>query len=110
VALESYLADQDLTVNALAIACGVEQSTLQRFMTGRTKTITPIIEGVLSYAQIDGFMHETEQVADICEDARIRRALHRVWDGRDASIHLLASLIEALEPVVRASHLPSMVR
>lgn len=101
VALENYARANGLTTNALAKAAGVGQPVLQRFMQGQTKTVTPIIQTVLDYAKIKNVMHAKEVDRDVCDDDRIRRALHRVWDGRDESIKLLASLIEALEPVMR---------
>lgn len=101
LALEEFILRQDTSVNALAKAAKVGQPVLHRFMKGQTKAVTPIIQQVLDYACIEISMHSNRLERDVCDDERIRRALHRVWDGRDESIKLLVSLIEALEPVMR---------
>lgn len=99
LAISAYMLANKLSVNAMAKGSGLTQSTLQRFMCGQTKSVTKSILALLSYAQIEA----EECISDFgaMDDARIRQALTKVWDGRSETAELLASLIEALAPVLK---------
>lgn len=88
-----------LTPNAYAGQCGVGQWTLSRFLNGRTKNITPAMEPALRYARIDWNTGITNP-ATAADNARLRNALNKVWDGSEETAELLAGMIEALGPVV----------
>lgn len=98
-AVRGYLKQEGLSVNALAKNAGVEQSTLCRFLSGRTKSVTPIIRSVLSYAQIDDVVGITDN-SNPLDNLRVRNALARVWDGSPEAAEMLARLIEAVGPLV----------
>lgn len=98
-ALKSYLAKEQLSVNALAERTGVGQSTLCRFLIGRTKSVTDTIRPVLRYAHIDidiGIVNNPNPL----DNGKVRDAFSRVWDGSPDTAELLVGLIEALGPVV----------
>jgi transcriptional regulator with XRE-family HTH domain len=98
-ALKTYLTKEQLSANALAGITGVGQSTLCRFLTGRTKSVTASIKPVLRYAHIEidsGIANGMNPL----DNGRVRDALARAWDGSPESAELLAGLIEALGPVV----------
>jgi len=79
---------------------GISQSTVQRFLTGRTKNITEAIRPLLIYAgiRLDSGMNEDQQSSASPGSVRLRRALEKVWDGDEASAMALAQVIEAVGP------------
>lgn len=97
--LMSYLARPNATGVQLARESGVPQYAISRFLTGRTKSITPDIEKALRYARngID------IGISSLTSDPRIQRALGSAWDGTEAGAALLASAIDALAPVIRSA-------
>lgn len=98
--LWAYLKRIDSTPTAFAIEQGVNQSTLQRFLAARTKTVTPKIRSLLEYADIDINIC-IDDAANLGHDnARIRQALDKVWDGRESTAEILAKLIESVGPVI----------
>lgn len=99
--LKAYLKHEGLTVNAYAHRVDVPQPTLHRFLAGRTKSITPLISKALTYARIEPDSGITEKY-DVADHPKLRRALRVACDGRTESVELLASLIEALAPVLAA--------
>lgn len=76
---------------------GVPQYTISRFMTGRTKSVTPAIGRALVYAT-NGI---ESGLGKLSADPRIQRALGSAWDGTEQGTALLASAIDALAPVIR---------
>jgi hypothetical protein len=98
-ALKIYLAQELLSVNEISKRVSVEQSTLCRFVSGRTKSVTPAINKVLSYAQIDINKCITE-APTLLDNSRIRSALAKVWDGTPETAEVLAGLIEIVGPLV----------
>jgi hypothetical protein len=97
--LRAYLKKVGMTPTAFAIEHGVNQSTVQRFLAARTKTVTSKMKALLDYACID---------INICisdansgrDNARIRQALDKVWDGHENTAEILAKLIESVGPVI----------
>lgn len=83
----------------LAEEAGITQPALSKFMTGRTKTVTDSIRVVLKYAHInvEAGIQESHSEAD---NRRLRDALARAWDGSAAHAEALASVIEAVGPVL----------
>lgn len=78
---------------------GVPQYTISRFMTGRTKSVTPAIGKALMYAR-NGMKGG---LGKLSADPRIQRALGSAWDGTEEGTALLASAIDALAPVIRSA-------
>jgi N-acetylglucosamine-6-phosphate deacetylase len=76
------------------------QSTVQRFLASRTKTITPAVRKMLEYAGIDEKDCINASVKNAFDNAHIRQALGQVWDGNDASAQKLAKLIVTIAPLV----------
>lgn len=101
-ALRLYLKRQSVSVNALSQAAGVGQPTVSRFLSGRTKSVTPAIRPLLDYANID-FENGITEIGSVLDNPRVRDALERVWDGRPETADLLARLIEALGPVLKSA-------
>lgn len=104
-ALVAYLDGIGVSVNAFAKDRGVSQSTLQRFLSGRTKNVTQTIRPLLTYAgiRIDNCIGAGPHVAEPLGHSRIKQALEKVWDGSDESAAVLAQLIEAIGPLLHAS-------
>lgn len=95
--LRAFLERDGNTEMALSQAAGVPQYTISKFLTGRTKSLTPQVQQFLPYANI-GIALGIEQVT---ADPRIQRALGNAWDGTEGGLKLLASTIDALAPVLR---------
>lgn len=108
--LAAYLERIGSNPNCFSRAMGVNQSTVQRFLAGRTKNITETIRPLLIYA---GITLETRipvrrRSIDPLGNQRIKQALEKVWDGSDASAAVLAQVIEAIGPVLLSQrHLSS---
>lgn len=103
--LQAYLKRVGSTPTAFANERGVNQSTVQRFLAARTKTVTPAMKPLLEYACIDLNMCINDGMDAGNGNARIRQALDKVWDGQESSAEILAKLIESVGPViVQARH------
>lgn len=98
--LETYLKNAGITPTAFAERHGVNQSTVQRFLAARTKTVTPKMKPLLKYANIETDMRITDVSSPGRGNARIRQAVDRVWDGRESTAEILAKLIESVGPVI----------
>lgn len=98
-ALARHLSSSGLSANSLASAAGVPQPTLSKFMTGRTKSVTPSIRKALAYAQIK-LITGIHASATHVDNRRLRDALARTWDGSASHAEALAELIEAVGPVL----------
>jgi len=98
--LEAYLKNAYITPTAFAAMHGVNQSTVQRFLAARTKTVTPKMRSLLKYANIDIDMRINDVASSGRDNARILQALDRVWDGRESTAEILAKLIESVGPVI----------
>lgn len=99
VELTKYLATPGLKALALSKAAGIAQPTLSKFLSGRTKTVTPHIRQVLEYAGIKVEAGITD-VRNPTDNAVLYGALMRAWDGTDDHAKLLADVIETVGPVL----------
>jgi len=98
--LVQYIEREKTNANALSTRCGVPQYTLWRFLAGKTKSIPSCLTQVLSYAGIDvGGI----QAPVLRNDERLQRALVSAWDGTPEGVQVLAQLLEALGPALRAA-------
>ena len=97
--LAAYLERRDKSEMQLSRESGVPQYTISRFMTGRTKSVTPAIGKALIYVN-NGMK---EGLGKLSADPRIQRALGSAWDGTEEGTALLASAICALAPVIRSA-------
>lgn len=98
-ALRDHLKSQKMSANALARNFGVRQYTLSRFLTGRTKTISPEIRRI-----IDGMTNGIGfNVKALFTNARVQRAVAAAWDGSDEGATLIADTLMALAPVLQAA-------
>ena len=104
--LQDYLNRKDITANRLSYLAKVGQPTVSRFLTGRTKTITPAISKVLTYAGIDR-SSEIPRITPCDDNFRLRAALERNWDGTAEGADKLAVLIDAIGPILRSMQLGS---
>lgn len=104
--LKDHLKRKDITANRLSHMAKVGQSTVSRFLTGRTKTITPAISKVLTYAGIDR-SSEILRITPCDDNFRLRAALERNWDGTAEGADKLAVLIDAIGPILRSMRLGS---
>lgn len=98
--LGAYLERIGSTPTAFAVKHGVNQSTVQRFLAARTKTVTLKMEPLLKYANIDINMRIDDGENSGRDNVRIRQALERVWDGRESTAEILAKLIESVGSVI----------
>lgn len=76
------------------------QYTISKFLSGHIKTLTPAVEKALLYANI-GIIHD---IANLTQHPAIRQALGHAWDGTEEGAQTLALMIEAMAPLIRASH------
>ena len=98
--LKAYLRKKSTTPTEFSREVGVNQSTVQRFLAGRTKTITPAVRKMLAYASIEEKDCINASVGSAFDNPHIRQALERVWDGSDGSAEMLAKLIVTVAPLV----------
>lgn len=94
-----YLAMPGRNALVLSKATGITQPTLSKFLTGRTKTITPHIRRVLEYAEIEIKAGITD-ARNPADNAILHGALMRAWDGSDGHAKLLAEVIETIGPIL----------
>lgn len=104
--LQDYLNRKDITANRLSSLAKVGQPTVSRFLTGRTKTITPAISKVLTYAGIDRSA-VIPRMTQCVDNSRLCAALERNWDGTAEGADKLAVLIDAIGPILRSMRLGS---
>lgn len=97
--LRRHITSLGITDSEYSRRSGVPQYTLSKFLSGRIKTITPAIEGALSYANI-GIIHDVNLLA---QNPALRRALGHAWDGTEQGAQTLALMIEAIAPIIRAT-------
>jgi len=104
--LQDYLNRKNITASRLSYMAKVGQPTVSRFFTGRTKTITPEISKVLSYAGIER-SSGIKRINQCVDNSRVRAALERNWDGTAEGADKLAVLIDAIGPMLRSMRLGS---
>jgi transcriptional regulator with XRE-family HTH domain len=98
--LRRYITDLGISDNEYSRRCGVPQYTLSKFLSGHIKSLTPAVEKALSYANI-GIIYD---VTNLAQHPAIRKALGHAWDGTEQGAQTLALMIEAMAPLIRASH------
>ena len=98
-----YLKREGLSGNKFASAAGVGQPVISRFLSGRTKTITPALGRALTYARI-AIDEDNLRIASTIDNQRLRAALEKHCDGSDELAEVFASLINAVGPVIRSMH------
>ncbi|WP_228894291.1 helix-turn-helix domain-containing protein [Pseudoduganella aquatica] len=96
--LRLYLSQKDRSESQLARQCGIPQYTISRFLSGRTKTVTPSVSVVLSYANIG----INEGVDQLYSEPVIKAALSNAWDGTTQGMERIASTLNALAPLLRS--------
>lgn len=101
--LKIYLEDNNLTETDLSKAVGVNQSTVQRFMKGRTKTITKTVRLLLKHAKIDEQKCINTSRKNVLKNEHIRLVLDTMLSSDEASAQMLAKLIVAIAPLIRQS-------
>ncbi|CAN7760775.1 hypothetical protein LJR039_007094 [Pseudorhodoferax sp. LjRoot39] len=104
--LQAYLNRENISANRLSVLAAVKQSTVSRFLTGRTKTVTPAIQRALTYAGIDQ-ASDIPRIAEGLDHSRLRAAVERNWDGTAEGADKLAVLIDAIGPILRSMRLGS---
>ena len=104
--LQDYLNGKDISVNRLSFLAMVGQPTLSRFLSGRTKTITPEILKVLNYAGIDRKL-PIKRITHGVDNSSLHAALERNWDGTSEGADKLVILIDAIGPMLRSMRLDS---
>lgn len=100
-ALRDYVAAKRGRQTLIEKATGVRQYTISRFISGRTRKLSPEIRSVCDYV---GIQTDTG-IEDPGDSARLQAALSKVWDGRPETAELLAALIESLGPVLQTMEL-----
>ncbi len=93
-----YLSQADCSESELARRSGVPQYTISRFVSGRTKTLTPSVKIMLGYANIG----IGEDVGKLCNEPIIKAALTNAWDGTTQGIERIATALNALAPLLRS--------
>lgn len=100
--LLAYLEQSGSNPTSYAKQMGVNQSTVQRFLAGRTKNITEAMRPLLIYAgiRLDTCIDESSQPSVSPGSMHIWRALEKAWDGSEASAVALAQVIEVIGPLL----------
>lgn len=96
LALEAYLREHAISQSELGRLAGVPQPQVNRFLSGRTKSITDDVEKLCRYAKID----PKRGIGSLKDNAPIAQAVSSVWDGTEQSAEVLAELIRALGPLM----------
>lgn len=104
-AIVTYLKETRRSLNSLALELGICQSTLQRFVAGRTKTVTARIKPAIKYVHNGGKECISEK-GQLSDNASLRAALQRVWPGNPEATEFLEHLIEAIGPLVTKHYPP----
>ena len=97
--LRQYLMQKDCSESELSRRCGVPQYTISRFLSGRTKTVTPTVSRMLSYANI-GIGDSTSK---LYSEPIIQAALSNAWDGTTEGVERIAVALNALAPLLRSA-------
>src|SRR5882762_7545477 len=91
-ALRRYIGSHRGKQTELRRLSGVPQYTISRFLTGRTRKLSPEIARVCHYAGIEtNFVQERPE-----EGIRLTTAISRIWDGTAADAELIASILDSL--------------
>jgi len=98
-AIRHHLERTQTCAYVLAREAGVGQPTLSKFLNGHTKSVTDDIRKVLDYSGITDNPRILESPRSE-ENASLRDAITRVWDGSREHAAALAELIEAVGPVL----------
>jgi predicted transcriptional regulator len=94
-ALIAHIRSSGRSVNAFAQERNIQQSTLWRFLSGRTKTVTPSIRAVIN--SLHNFsIPGIDAAAAAPHNARLAAAVDRVCAINPRLSESLASLIDAL--------------
>lgn len=101
--LRDFLRREGLSENAFSKRHNLVQSTVHRVLSGRTRTVTPAVRKVLAAANISIEDGITSAPSSAMDNARLREALERAWDGDHESVYLLAALVEAVGTALRSS-------
>jgi orotidine-5'-phosphate decarboxylase len=90
-ALAQYIKRSGKSVNSFAIVHGIEQPTLSRFLSGRTKTVTPGIRELLDSLHNFSILRISE-----AHNARLAAAVGRACAMNPRLSDELAALIDAI--------------
>ena len=96
--LKHHLQRHKISMNAFAQRHRLTQSTVHRFLTGRTKRLTPAVLGMLAYAEIS-----IDQSLPSAPISRILKAIQAHWGGRAETVDAVAGIIEVLVPALTAA-------
>ena len=97
MAFQAYLQKNSLSQSEIGRLTGVPQPQVNRFLSGRTRSVTDGVRKLCIYANID-----IESGIDTFKDnAPLAHAVSSVWDGSDRAAEVLAELIRALGPIMR---------
>jgi transcriptional regulator with XRE-family HTH domain len=96
--LRLYLRQNGCSESELARRSGIPQYAISRFVNGRTKSMTPGVSKMLTYANI-GINRDIER---LCDEPVIKSALSNAWDGTDQGVERIASALNALAPLLRS--------
>lgn len=94
--LAAFLKQNEMSQSALGRAVGVGQPQVNRFLQGRTKTLTPQVQKMCDYAKI----RIDNGIGESSSNRLIIEAVQRVWDGRHQTARLIAAVIEATVPLL----------
>jgi transcriptional regulator with XRE-family HTH domain len=100
--LQQFLMNEHISGLAFARQCGVTQSVVWRFLNGETQKITPKVQRILNYAQIDLDNRIGLQTSDDpLDNSRLRQVVGDVCRDRPSATELLVKVIAALGPVIQ---------
>lgn len=95
--LQALIDSKRTTGTTLCSSVGARQWHISRFLSGRTKTITPTVRRILNHANLS----QTGMIDELLDDKQVRAALMAAWDGSPHGRGMVAQAIQALAPLIR---------
>lgn len=99
----AFLANRSMKQEQLAYALGIKQSQVSRFLSGQRKRITPTIQRICQYADVE--LSSASVVSPAHE--RVSQTMRRVLGDNRHAADLLAQIVEAVAPLLTQLSIPT---
>ncbi len=94
--LATWKRKRQLTESYIAHATSISQPWVSRILNGKFKRLTPAVQRLCEYADID---IEYQVVRSVKGFARLSNALDAVWDGTDVDARRIEKLLRAVSQI-----------
>lgn len=113
--IQGYCKSNNISILALSHAVKVSQSSLNRFINGERKTVTPTANKCLSHINSQHNWHNWHNDNKDANEPNpangysviIENAAMSLWDGDPRTVELIASIIRGLKPAVEIAIAPT---